>query len=331
MILLDLKLPDVDGIDGLIRLRRAAAGIPVVVVSSLSDDRMIASVLRAGAAGFIPKHSQRSVFVEAFDRIRAGGVYTPEGYLEPTDAAGDLDDRDAVERMRSLTQQQARILELVCEGKLNKQIAYELDIAETTVKAHLTAILRKLHVQSRTQAVLIAQNARFAAILHPDAEPGTLRPARTSRGEDRPLDTGTVEPAPGSRPGVPSAPRTRRSRSIAVRSSSSATGSATPAAACSCSSSARAATSTPIAAAAAELFPGTPAVGCTTAGEICSDGYVEDEIVAVGFPAGLFAARTALITGLRILDPARSPSGPRGCAPRWASARPAGTGTSPSC
>ena len=68
--------------------------------------------------------------------------------------------------MQSLTPQQGRILELVCEGKLNKQIAWELDIAETTVKAHLTAILRKLHVHSRTQAVLLAQNARFSAILH---------------------------------------------------------------------------------------------------------------------------------------------------------------------
>ena len=81
-------------------------------------------------------------------------------------AAARVDERDAVERLAQLTQQQARILQLVCEGKLNKQIAYELDIAETTVKAHLTAILRKLNVQSRTQAVLIAQNARFAAILH---------------------------------------------------------------------------------------------------------------------------------------------------------------------
>ena len=69
----------------------ATGGIPVVVVSSMSDDRMIASVLRAGAAGFIPKHSQRSVFVEAFAQIRGGGVYTPEGYLEPTDPAGALD------------------------------------------------------------------------------------------------------------------------------------------------------------------------------------------------------------------------------------------------
>ena len=82
---------------------------------------------------------------------------------------GALDERDAVERLAQLTQQQARILQLVCEGKLNKQIAYDLDIAETTVKAHLTAILRKLNVQSRTQAVLIAQNARFAAILQKES------------------------------------------------------------------------------------------------------------------------------------------------------------------
>jgi DNA-binding NarL/FixJ family response regulator len=167
VILLDLKLPDVDGIDGLIRLKRAAAGVPVVVVSSLADDRMINSVVQAGAAGFIPKHSQRSVFVEAFDHIWAGGVFTPEGYVPP-DGGPVLDEQEAVERLSALTQQQARILQLVCEGKLNKQIAYELDIAETTVKAHLTAILRKLNVQSRTQAVLIAQNARFAAILQRD-------------------------------------------------------------------------------------------------------------------------------------------------------------------
>lgn len=164
IVLLDLRLPDTDGVDGLIRLRKVVDGTPIIVISSLSDDRMIASVLKAGASGFVPKHSQRSVFVEAIDRIRAGAIYTPEGYVAPADDMA-LDDDDIIERLRSLTAQQARILELVCEGKLNKQIAYELDIAETTVKAHLTAILRKLHVQSRTQAVLIAQTARFAAIL----------------------------------------------------------------------------------------------------------------------------------------------------------------------
>jgi len=166
VILLDLKLPDVDGLDGLIRLKRAAAGVPVVVVSALSDDRLIASAIRAGASGFIPKHSQRSVFAEAFDRIWAGHIYTPPNYVPPdAERNSPPDGPDAAERLSELTHQQARILQLVCEGKLNKQIAYDLDIAETTVKAHLTAILRKLNVHSRTQAVLVAQNARFAAIL----------------------------------------------------------------------------------------------------------------------------------------------------------------------
>ena len=166
VVLLDLKLPDVDGLDGLMRLRRAAEGVPVVVVSALSDDRLIAAALAAGAAGFVPKHSARHVFSAAIERIWAGGVFAPEGYVPPEPAAGRaLDETEAAARLAELTPQQARILELVCAGKLNKQIAFDLSIAETTVKAHLTAILRKLNVHSRTQAVLICQNARFAAIL----------------------------------------------------------------------------------------------------------------------------------------------------------------------
>ena len=72
---------------------------------------------------------------------------------------------DAIRRLAALTRQQARILQLICEGKLNKQIAWDLSIAETTVKAHVTAIMRKLGVQSRTQAVLLAGEASFAALV----------------------------------------------------------------------------------------------------------------------------------------------------------------------
>ena len=96
------------------------------------------------------------------DEIRAGNVYKPGGFVEGEDSAADT---QSVERLSSLTNQQARILHLICEGKLNKQIAFDLSIAETTVKAHVTAIMRKLGVQSRTQAVLVAHEARFTSLL----------------------------------------------------------------------------------------------------------------------------------------------------------------------
>ncbi|MEM8751384.1 MAG: response regulator transcription factor [Pseudomonadota bacterium] len=168
IVLLDLNLPDVSGLDGLVRLKTALGDTPVVVVSSLSDEKIVSLALRAGAAGFVPKHSQAETFRAAFDAVARGEPYAPSGC-----AVGDLaepgGEEDALRRLSSLTLQQARILSLVCEGRLNKQIAHDLSIAETTVKAHMTAILRKLGVQSRTQAVLIAQEANFSKLLHDSA------------------------------------------------------------------------------------------------------------------------------------------------------------------
>jgi DNA-binding NarL/FixJ family response regulator len=159
LIALDLNLPDVTGFDGLIRIRRASGGAPVIVVSSLTENAIVAGALKAGAAGYVPKHSPRAVFRAALEAVEAGGTYLPDSLADlPRDTGPD-----AVGRMATLTPQQARILELICEGKLNKQIAYDLSIAETTVKAHVTAIMRKLGVRSRTQAVLVAQDAQFRA------------------------------------------------------------------------------------------------------------------------------------------------------------------------
>ncbi|WP_245706451.1 response regulator [Ruegeria marina] len=171
LVILDLNLPDVEGLDGLVRIRTAAR-VPVVVVSSITDNRVISGVISAGASGFVPKHSQRGVFRQAIDKVAAGGVFTPEGFVHlsgGSDEGPDVD--DALERLSALTNQQARILQLVCEGKLNKQIAYDLSIAETTVKAHVTAIMRKLGVQSRTQAVLIAKKTSFASFLPEGQKP----------------------------------------------------------------------------------------------------------------------------------------------------------------
>ncbi|WP_425070767.1 response regulator [Sagittula sp. S175] len=161
LIVLDLNLPDVNGLDGLVRLRNATPRAAILVASSMADNTMIAHALKAGANGFVPKHSQRSVFRRAFEAVTAGRPFVPDGYIDPTGGQGS-DNDGALARLASLTNQQARILHLICEGKLNKQIAYDLSIAETTVKAHVTAIMRKLGVHSRTQAVLVAQEARFS-------------------------------------------------------------------------------------------------------------------------------------------------------------------------
>ncbi|MDQ2089702.1 response regulator [Marimonas arenosa] len=165
LVVLDLNLPDVDGLDGLVRIKTAAE-VPVIVVSSMADNRVISGVISAGAAGFVPKHSQRDVFRTAIETVSRGERFTPEGFVAVSGNSNDGPDTDdALARLASLTNQQARILQLVCEGKLNKQIAYDLSIAETTVKAHVTAIMRKLGVQSRTQAVLIAKKTSFSSFL----------------------------------------------------------------------------------------------------------------------------------------------------------------------
>ena len=164
VVVLDLDLPDVTGFDGLLRLRGAVPDLPVVVVSSMADPRAIGAALAAGAAGFVPKHSRREVFRAAFEAVAAGRRYLPEGYAPDPGSPGTRREA-ALARLALLTRQQGRILHLICEGRLNKQIAFDLSIAETTVKAHVTAIMRKLGVQSRTQAVLIVQEASFSALM----------------------------------------------------------------------------------------------------------------------------------------------------------------------
>ncbi|MBU2962352.1 response regulator transcription factor [Citreicella sp. C3M06] len=165
LVILDLNLPDVNGLDGLVRLRTAAPRAAILIASSMADNRMISHALKAGADGFVPKHSQRSVFRRAFEAVADGVPFVPDGYIDPHEPNSDSPPDDALTRLGTLTNQQARILSLICEGKLNKQIAYDLTIAETTVKAHVTAIMRKLGVHSRTQAVLIAQEASFGRVL----------------------------------------------------------------------------------------------------------------------------------------------------------------------
>lgn len=163
VVLLDLRIPGVTGFDGLLRVTKAFPDLPVIVISALDDGKVIAQARDYGARGFIPKGAPKTQIIEAIWAVRNGRTYFPDNAdAVAGDGRRDGNGEDVAARIKNLTAQQLRILELVCEGKLNKQIAYELSIAETTVKAHITAILRKLGVHSRTQAVLAVQKIQFS-------------------------------------------------------------------------------------------------------------------------------------------------------------------------
>jgi len=155
LVLLDLRMPGVNGFEGLLTLRSRFPSTPVVIISALEDAQLVGEALALGAAGFIPKSTPRHEIVRALNLVAAGEVYTPP-HLRQAVPATDRVDSELAQRLTSLTPQQRKVLRLLGTGKLNKEIAYELDIAETTVKAHVSSILHKLNVYSRTQAVVMA-------------------------------------------------------------------------------------------------------------------------------------------------------------------------------
>ena len=161
VVMLDLHVPDACGFDGLTRIRERFSALPVIVVSAATDRRDIRGALDAGAAGFIPKSTKRSGVVAALQSVFAGDIYVPDeiNVADPQDAERER----ILERIETLTPQQKVVLGYIVGGKLNKQIAYELDISMTTVKAHVSAILAKLNVFSRTQAVILANKVGFSA------------------------------------------------------------------------------------------------------------------------------------------------------------------------
>ncbi|MGN6143589.1 MAG: response regulator [Mesorhizobium sp.] len=154
LALLDLSMPDVHGFEGLLQLRTRYPRLPVVVVSGHEDAKIISEALSYGAAGFIPKSARKDDLAAAIRSVMDGAIYVPQNY-QPQPADADRTDRaDMVQRLSKLTPQQLRVLQMLRQGMLNKQIAYELQVGETTVKAHVSEILRKLNVYSRTQAVI---------------------------------------------------------------------------------------------------------------------------------------------------------------------------------
>jgi len=154
LILLDLTMPGMRGFSGLMYLRAQYPSVPIVVVSANDDPAVIRRCMDFGASGFIPKTLGIESMRRAIARVLEGDVWTPPDI--ELGAGSDTETADLMARLASLTPQQVRVLMMLSEGLLNKQIAYELGVSEATVKAHVSAILQKLGVESRTQAVIAA-------------------------------------------------------------------------------------------------------------------------------------------------------------------------------
>ncbi|WP_312524666.1 response regulator transcription factor [Paracoccus sp. (in: a-proteobacteria)] len=160
-VILDLNLPDARGSEGLVTLRRQIPDVPITMISADLESAMIGAAMAAGAQGYISKSLGREALVDSLRRMWEGERVTPEGY-EPEAATEEGEARaELARRFASLTPQQMKILRLICQGKANKEISYELSIAEATVKTHITAIMSKINARRRTQAVLLANTVRL--------------------------------------------------------------------------------------------------------------------------------------------------------------------------
>lgn len=149
LLLLDLKMPGASGFSALASLRHQYPQLPVVMVSASEEPAIVQQAMRFGAMGFIPKSAPMPVLVSALNTILEGDPWFPDGI-----SLDQAPEDNIAERLASLTPQQFKVLSMLSEGLLNKQIAFELNVSEATVKAHVTAIFRKLGVKNRTQAVI---------------------------------------------------------------------------------------------------------------------------------------------------------------------------------
>ena len=174
LILLDLNLPDRDGLSILAELRERFPAIAVVVLSGLQDSANVTKVLDLGAVGYIPKSSRREVMLSAFQLIFSGGVYVPpeillRGEAPPSAPVAQREDRLVSPSEIGLSERQIDVLALVMQGKSNKNICRTLNLAEPTVKNHVTAILRALKVTNRTEAVIAVNELGWKLPANPKA------------------------------------------------------------------------------------------------------------------------------------------------------------------
>jgi DNA-binding NarL/FixJ family response regulator len=166
LVLLDLSMPGVRGFSGLLYLRAERPSLPVVVVSANEERAVMRHCLEFGAAGYVPKSLDVETMRQAIRTVLDGGRWTPPDFDGKTQSG---ETNALVKRLSSLTPQQVRVLMMLSQGLLNKQIAYELSVSEATVKAHVSAILQKLGVESRTQAVILAAKIEHVQELTPVA------------------------------------------------------------------------------------------------------------------------------------------------------------------
>jgi len=164
LVLLDLWLPDARGFEGLIELRKLFPRVPIIVISVFADQSVTRNAIVCGAVGFIPKSASKDGLLQAIADVLAGNLALPPAYFSG-ESVGNIELTPLTCRLESLTQKQLRVLQMLCHGLLNKQIAHKLNVNPTTVKSHVTEILRKLGVASRTQAVLEVSKLNLGAAL----------------------------------------------------------------------------------------------------------------------------------------------------------------------
>ncbi|MFG1392078.1 LuxR C-terminal-related transcriptional regulator [Xanthobacter agilis] len=167
LVLLDLTMPGARGFSGLIYLRAQYSALPVVVVSGNEEPAVIRRCLDLGASGFIPKTMDTRQMRDAIADVLKGEAFVPPDITLGASSDGEAD--LIIARLATLTPQQVRVLMMLAEGRLNKQIAYELSVSEATVKAHVSAILQKLGVESRTQAVIAVSKVETGLWTQPQA------------------------------------------------------------------------------------------------------------------------------------------------------------------
>lgn len=159
LVFLDVKMPGNDGLIGLSEVRARFPDVLVVMVTAIEDTNLIRKALALGACGFIPKSASIECIAEAVERVIDGEQWLPESVGNLTDKASETETDDFSVKLAMLTPHQLKVLRMVADGLLNKQIAYELDISESTVKQHVSAVLRKLNVINRTKAGIAFKHA----------------------------------------------------------------------------------------------------------------------------------------------------------------------------